>query len=90
MDLSRYRLTDFSQLDSFKEKMGEKQYFRYAFSVYRQLARLEPGKKFNIVKYVKEINLELFVKIACAYMIDFPGQAVFNDDFNEITKNADI
>ncbi len=90
MDLSRYRLTDLSQLDPFKEQMGEKQYYEYAFSVYRQLARLEPGNKFSITKYVKEKNMDLFVKIVCMYMIDFPGQVVFNDDFTEITKNADI
>lgn len=90
MNLSEYRLADLSHLVPFKEKMGEEKYFKYAISVYKQLARLDPGDKFNIPRYVKEKNQELFIKIACAYVVDFPGTMVFNDDFTEITKNADI
>ena len=40
MNLSEYRLADLSHLVPFKEKMGEEKYFKYAISVYKQLARL--------------------------------------------------
>lgn len=90
MNLSEYRLDDLSHLEPFKEQMGEEKYFKYAISVYKQLARLAPGERFNIPRYVRSKNQELFIKIACAYMVDFPGTAVFNDDFTEIYKNADI
>ncbi|WP_352422244.1 hypothetical protein [Proteiniphilum sp.] len=86
MDLSHYRLTDLSQLDSFKEKMGERKFYDYAFSVYGRLFNMKPGETFDITKKVSEENREMFIKIACSYIIDQQTPTHFNDTFTIIRR----
>lgn len=85
-DLSRYRLKDISELDPFKEKMGEKSFFRYGIRIYERLNQITRDKPFDVKKNVKTENLELFIKIACLFMADYPGLASFNNDFTKITN----
>lgn len=86
MDLSPFRLTDFSELNPFKEKMGETQFYSYAKSVYERLFSMKPGETFDITKKVAEENREMFIKIACSYMIDQQTPTHFNDTFTIITR----
>jgi len=86
MDLSRYRFTDHSELHPFIEKMGETQFFNYARSVYERLFNMKSGETFDITKKVAEENREMFVKIACCYIIDHQTFHQFNDTFTIITR----
>lgn len=86
MDLSRYRLTDPSQLDPFKAKMGERQFYNYAIAVYKRLFAMKPGEAYDITKKVAEENWEMFIKIACCYMVDHQTFHLFNDAFTIITR----
>ncbi len=86
MSLSHYRLTDLSQLQPFKEKMGETQFFNYAKSIYERLFSMKPGETFDITKKVAEENWEMFIKIACSFIIDQQTPTHFNDTFTIITR----
>lgn len=86
MNLSPYRLTDLSELNPFKEKMGEAQFYSYAKSVYERLFSMKPGETFDITKKVAEENHDMFVKIACCYIIDQQTPTLFNDSFTIITR----
>lgn len=85
MNFSEYRLTDPSQINDLKAEMGDKSFFDYGISIYKYLAGLKPGQKFDICKRVDKKNVGKFVKIICLYMIDFPGFLQVNDEFTEIT-----
>lgn len=86
MNYSVYRLTDLSQLKPFENQMGEKQFYEYAIGIYKYFAKMEPGTKFDITKKVSKENIDKFIKIACLYFSDFPGQIIFNESFTQITK----
>lgn len=86
-DLSSFRLTSMSELEPFKEKMGQRAFFRYSIRVYEQLYQIPPDRPFIVNHYVKRQNQDLFIKIACVFMIDYPGFIQFNNDFTQI-KNV--
>ena len=86
MDFSEYRLKHPSEIDQYKNQMGEKEFYSYAISIYKHLANMIRDAKFDIAKKVSKKNLEMFIKIICLYMIDFPGQLQINETFTEIIK----
>jgi hypothetical protein len=86
MNLSHHRLTDLSQLQPFKEKKGEQQFYKYAFAVYKRLFLMNPGDTYDITKKVAEENREMFIKIACCYIIDHQTPHHFNESFTIITR----
>lgn len=86
MDYKHYRLSHTSELEPYKKEMGEKKFYDYAISIYKYFAKMERGKSFDITKKVAKKNTEKFIKIACLYVIDFPGDLQFNDSFTQIIK----
>lgn len=86
MNYSSFRLTHPSQINQFKEEMGEKEFYKYAFGIYRYFANMETGNQFDVTKKVAKENTDKFVKITCLYAVDFPGQLQINESFTQITK----
>lgn len=86
MDLSEYRLKHPSEIEQYKNQMGEKEFYKYAISIYKHLANMIRDTKFDITKKVSKENHEMFIKIICLYMMDFPGQLQINETFTEILK----
>lgn len=85
-NLSQYRLTDLSELQPFKEKMGEREFYKLAFAIYKRLFTMRPGESYNILKKVVPENQEVFIKIACCYIIDHQTPHQFNETFTIIKK----
>lgn len=86
MDLSEYRLRHPSEIDIYKNQMGNQKFYDYAISIYKHLAAMVSDARFDITKKVDIKNRAVFIKIACLYMIDFPGQLQINETFTEILK----
>ncbi len=86
MDYSKYILNKPSEIEPFKKKMGEKAFFKYAFSIYEYFAKMDIGTIFDITKSVATNNTEIFIKIAGMYWIDFPCQIQFNKNLTQITR----
>lgn len=86
MDYSKYMLNDPSEIEPYKNKMGENGFFKYAFGIYEYFSKMSIGSIFDITNGVENKNIELFIKIACLYWIDFPCQIQFNDSLTKITR----
>lgn len=86
MDYSSFRLQDPAEIEPFKSKLGDKEFYKYAIGIYKYIAKMLYGTKFDIEKGVADHNKEIFIKIACLYWIDFPGQIQFNETFTEIKR----
>ena len=86
MNFSSFRLIAPSDIEPYKQSMTEEKFFAYARRIYERLANIRPGEEFNIEKKVSAPNRELFIKIACLYIHDFPGYAIFNNTFTVITR----
>lgn len=85
-DFLKYRLTDLSEIEKIKEKMGAKEYYSYAINIYKFYAEMERDQTFDLTKRVKKENVEKFVKITCLYMSDFPGHLQVNETFTKILR----
>lgn len=83
---SAYRLTHPSEIEPIKEKMGPDNFYKYAISIYKYFADMKNGEQFIVSKLVAKDNIDKFIKIACLYAIDFPGDIQFNENFTIITK----
>ena len=81
MNFSTYRLTSLDQLEPYKEKLTPGGFFQFARRVYDRLFAMKPGETFDIEKKVSEENRDLFIKIACCYIIDGHSHILFNDTF---------
>ena len=79
INLTSYRLNDLSELDTYKQKMGESEFFRYREKVFKQLSQIKSGETFYFTRYVKPDNLPLFIKLCCSYIIEHPNCELTND-----------
>lgn len=84
MNFSSHRLNSLSDIIPIKKTMGESEFKAFSFRVYKRLAKMKEGDKFNIEKKVSEENRDLFIKVACCYIYDFPGFMIFNEEFTQL------
>lgn len=83
-DFTKYRLTNLSEIEPYKEKMGKRKFYDYGISIYEALNKIPRDKPFDVYVNVKRVNLPLFIKIVCMFMIDYPGFVDFNQSYTKI------
>jgi len=83
--LERYRLTDWSWFDRYYNKLGSEAYWAFTNKVYSTIDGLQLGHKYNLMN-ISDGNKELFVKIACEYIIDHGGADVCGVEFSNDWK----
>lgn len=85
-DLSRYRMTDYGWVESYKNKMGATQFREYLHGVYRQLFSLHIGQYFDILKNVRSENYEIFIKICCLFISEGNSNYEFFANYTKIRR----
>lgn len=83
MNLQKHRLTDPNWVYRYVEEIGLKAYKSYERRVYIMLSEMLPGEVFDIEKNVRESNYDLFIKLACQFMIDWGINKKYSYNFNE-------
>lgn len=77
-------------MERYINEMGRAAYNKYECKIYLLLSAMLPGEEFDIVKNVKKENYDLFIKIACRFMIDYgihhPHSYNFNETYTKIDK----
>lgn len=79
-----YRLEDWSWVETFQRRMGDEAFREYRDNVYRKLQSMKPGTIFNIEEKVRQENLDLFIKICCAFIQEGHPDYSFSDDYKKI------
>lgn len=81
-DLSLFIPKDNTWMNPAIEKIGFEEFKKYADKIYHQLNGMKPGQFFNIEKYVREENQELFIQIVCMFFTDY-GEPFQDFEFNK-------
>lgn len=79
-----YRLEDWSWVEVYLRRMGDEPFREYRDNVYKKLQSLSPGSSYNIEDHVKKDNIEVFVKICCAFILEGHSNYSFSDDYKII------
>lgn len=85
MDLSKYRLVDWSWRFIYMAQMGEKAYNDYMIEVWSALDRLRVNEYYDIVKDVSPESWDLFIKLCCQYILTH-SSFEFSNDYTKIIR----
>lgn len=70
--LQRFRLTNWDWFQEWYDKLGADEYWAYDNYVWKQIENLRPHSRYNI-ELIPEDRQELFIKLACEYIIENGG-----------------
>ncbi len=85
MDLSHHQLTDWKWREEYRSQMGSEAYDKYFKSVWLALDQLDVNEYYDIIRYVRPENHDLFIKICCQYIITHRSYE-FSNDFTKIIR----
>jgi hypothetical protein len=83
----KYRMEDYEWIGTYKERMGAEGFREYRDRVYEMLHAMKPGTVFTIDLYVREYNLDLFIKIVCLFITEGNSCWEFSDDYKNIRRH---
>lgn len=76
---SQFRLNHLDEIVEMRSRCGEQTFDLYKNSVFMALRKLKKGDRITIDKMVKKANVELFIKIACEFILSHPDYEFAND-----------
>jgi hypothetical protein len=85
---AKYRLTDYSFIEEYEQRMGKEHFRKYRDGVYIHLTGMKAGEKFAVEKPVKKENLDLFIKTVCLFILEGNPYYEFSDDYKYVKRNA--
>ena len=83
--LERYKFTDWSWFDKYYNLLGLEAYWAFTNKVYFTIDGLQLGHKYNLMN-ISDENKELFVKVACEYIMEHGGADVCGVEFSNDWK----
>ncbi len=69
--------------------MGEDKLYKYKNQVYKKLLSLKVGQSISILEWVKPENYDLFIKIACCFILETKGCYYFYKNYTIIKHTFD-
>jgi hypothetical protein len=91
--LERYCLNDWGWFHRYYEQMGADAYWDFTTRVYKAIENLRPQCRYDLTK-ISEENQELFVKIACEYILEHGGidncGVKFSDDWTYLYRTKEF
>lgn len=85
-DYSLHKLVEDKDLLAYRSKMGTPEFWKYIERLYDKVYKMKKGESFMVDSVVIPANRDIFIKILCFFIKEFPGHYLLNETCTSFTK----
>lgn len=83
---THHRLSNENDLLAYLKQMGDSEFWEYLTKLHNKIYYMQPGESFVVDDVVKEENKDLFIKLLCFFIAEYPAKYLFNETYTVFYK----